>query len=266
MLEVKNLTFRVTDGGEATILDNLSFTVPSGQIIVITGPNGGGKSTLAKLIMGIEQPTSGQIFLDGQDITGLSITERARLGIGYAFQQPPRFKGVTVRRMLEMAHGSPLSEPECCGLLSRVGLCPHEYLKREVDASLSGGELKRIEIASLMARDVRLAIYDEPEAGIDLWSFSMLVDSFESFRTNPQQSALSSPTRNGSSAWPMKLSSSPGEKSPHKAARRKSSRFCKGKSKTVPAFKDRGGTANANHNAKPAENHRRPAGAQLRGL
>lgn len=190
MLEVKNLTFRVTDGGEATILDNLSFTVPSGQITVITGPNGGGKSTLAKLIMGIERPTSGQILLDGQDITGLSITERARLGIGYAFQQPPRFKGVTVRRLLELAHGSPLSEPACCNLLSRVGLCSQEYLKREVDASLSGGELKRIEIASLMARDVRLAIYDEPEAGIDLWSFSMLVDSFESFRTNPQQSSI----------------------------------------------------------------------------
>lgn len=190
MLEVKNLTFHVTDGGDNTILDNVSFVVPSGRITVITGPNGGGKSTLAKLIMGIERPTSGQILLDGVDITGLSITERARMGVGYAFQQPPRFKGVTVRRLLELAHGKHLTDEECCSLLSRVGLCPQEYLKREVDASLSGGELKRIEIATLMARDVRLAIYDEPEAGIDLWSFSMLVDSFESFRTNAEQSSI----------------------------------------------------------------------------
>ena len=193
MLELKNITFKVKaldSDEEVTILDNISFEVESGKILVITGPNGGGKSTLAKIIMGIEKPTSGQILFDGKDITNLSITERARLGVGYAFQQPPRFKGVTVEKLLQLAAGSDLSEEVCCEYLSKVGLCSREYLKRDVDSSLSGGELKRIEIASLMARNPKLSIYDEPEAGIDLWSFSMLVDTFTNFKKHNEQSII----------------------------------------------------------------------------
>ena len=193
MLELKNITFKVDnlDGkGEITILDNVSFKIEKGKILIITGPNGGGKSTLAKIIMGIEKPTSGQILFDGQDVTNLSITERARLGIGYAFQQPPRFKGVTVKKLLNLASGNKLNDDACCEYLTNVGLCSKEYLKRDVDASLSGGELKRIEIASLMARNPKLAIYDEPEAGIDLWSFSMLVDSFQKFKENKDQTVV----------------------------------------------------------------------------
>lgn len=179
MLEVKNLSFVVNDGRkELEIIDDVSFKLDDGKFLVITGPNGGGKSTIARLIMGIEKPTSGKIFFNGKDITDLSITERARRGIGYAFQQPPRFKGLTVRRLLSLAHGSDLPEDECCAYLTNVGLCSREYLNREVDSSLSGGEVKRIEIATLMAKDLGLAIFDEPEAGIDLWSFTMLVDSF----------------------------------------------------------------------------------------
>ena len=146
---------------------------------VITGPNGGGKSTLVRLIMGIEQPTSGSIFWKGIDITKLPVHERARLKIGYAFQQPPRFKGMSVRQLLSLAHGSELSHDECCEYLSAVGLCANDYLDRDVDASLSGGEVKRIEIATLLARDLELAIFDEPEAGIDLWSFTKLVETFQ---------------------------------------------------------------------------------------
>ena len=193
MLELKNITFKVDnlDGkGEITILDNINFTIEKGKILIITGPNGGGKSTLAKIIMGIEKPTSGQILFDGKDVTNLSITERARLGIGYAFQQPPRFKGVTVKKLLNLASGNKLSNDACCEYLTNVGLCSKEYLKRDVDASLSGGELKRIEIASLMARNPKLAIYDEPEAGIDLWSFSMLVDTFTNLKKNKEESVV----------------------------------------------------------------------------
>lgn len=193
MLELKNITFKVDnlDGkGEITILDNINFTIEKGKILIITGPNGGGKSTLAKIIMGIEKPTSGQILFDGQDVTNLSITERARIGIGYAFQQPPRFKGVTVKKLLNLASGNKLSNDACCEYLTNVGLCSKEYLKRDVDASLSGGELKRIEIASLMARNPKLAIYDEPEAGIDLWSFSMLVDTFTNLKKNKEESVV----------------------------------------------------------------------------
>ncbi|MEG1615146.1 MAG: ATP-binding cassette domain-containing protein, partial [Oscillospiraceae bacterium] len=156
----------------------------------ITGPNGGGKSTLAKLIMGIEKPTSGQIIFNGKDITNLGITERAKLGIGYAFQHPPRFKGLTVRSLLSLAHGSELPVDECCAYLTNVGLCSKDYLNREVDTSLSGGEVKRIEIATLMARKLKLAIYDEPEAGIDLWSFTMLVDSFKAISQNRHDSVM----------------------------------------------------------------------------
>lgn len=191
MLEIKNLSFTVAESAaRENIIDDVSLTLEDGKFYVITGPNGGGKSTLAKLIMGIEQPTSGEILFDGEDITKLSITERAKLGVGYAFQQPPRFKGLTVRRLLSLAHGSELPEDECCNYLTKVGLCSRDYLNREVDASLSGGELKRIEIATLMARELKLAIYDEPEAGIDLWSFAMLVNSFRSISKGRHNSVI----------------------------------------------------------------------------
>lgn len=191
MLELKNLSFKVeTEEGTLEIIDNLNLTLEDDKFIVITGPNGGGKSTLAKLIMGIAKPTSGQILFNGQDITNMDISERAKLGIGYAFQQPPRFKGMTVRDLLSLAHGSELPEHECCTYLTNVGLCSMDYLNREVDSSLSGGEVKRIEIATLMARNLEVAIYDEPEAGIDLWSFSMLVESFKSLSKNRHKSVI----------------------------------------------------------------------------
>lgn len=193
MLEVKKLGFNVKndrDGQQLEIIDDISFTLDDGKFLVITGPNGGGKSTLARLIMGIEKPVHGQIVYNGRDITELSITERANLGIGYAFQQPPRFKGLTVRRLLSLAHGSDLPEDECCSYLTSVGLCSMDYLNREVDSSLSGGEVKRIEIATLMARKLGLAIYDEPEAGIDLWSFSMLVKSFKALSSARNESVM----------------------------------------------------------------------------
>ena len=193
MLELKNVGFTVkneVDGKNLEIIEDVSFTLEDGKFLVITGPNGGGKSTLARLIMGIEKPTKGQILYNGTDITNMSIDERAKLGIGYAFQQPPRFKGLTVRRLLSLAHGSELPEDECCTYLTRVGLCSMDYLNREVDSSLSGGEVKRIEIASLMARDLGLAIYDEPEAGIDLWSFQMLVKSFRMLSSEKNESVI----------------------------------------------------------------------------
>lgn len=179
MLEIKNLKFYVdSDERKLGIIDGINIDFPEGKFIVITGPNGGGKSTLARLIMGIEKPTDGQILLNGEDITGKSVTERAKMGIGYAFQQPPRFKGMTVSRLMNIAAGHTLTRDECCSLLGKVGLCSAEYINRAVDQSLSGGEVKRIEIATLMARNPSVAIFDEPEAGIDLWSFSMLVDTF----------------------------------------------------------------------------------------
>ncbi len=191
MLELKNLSFKVeTEEGTLEIIDNLNLTLEDDKFIVITGPNGGGKSTLAKLIMGIAKPTSGQILFNGQDITNMDISERAKLGIGYAFQQPPRFKGMTVRDLLSLAHGSELPEHECCTYLTNVGLCSMDYLNREVDSSLSGGEVKRIEIATLMARNLEVAIYDEPEAGIDLWSFTMLVESFKTLSKNRHKSVI----------------------------------------------------------------------------
>ena len=191
MLELKNISFTVNDGTkDLNIVNDVSLTVPDGKFIVITGPNGGGKSTLARLIMGIEKPTSGKIIFNGTDITDLSVTERAKLGVGYAFQQPPRFKGLTVRRLLSLAHGSELPEDQCCSYLTKVGLCSKDYLNREVDSSLSGGEVKRIEIATLMARDLDLAIYDEPEAGIDLWSFTMLVESFRAIMSDRKESII----------------------------------------------------------------------------
>ncbi len=191
MLELINLSFKVNDEGEnKEILSDVSLTLDDGKFLVITGPNGGGKSTLAKLIMGIEKPTSGKILWNGTDITEMSITERAKLGIGYAFQQPPRFKGLTVRDLLSLSHGSTLPEDQCCAFLTNVGLCSKDYLNREVDATLSGGEIKRIEIATIMARNVDLAIYDEPEAGIDLWSFNMLIESFKRISNQNKQSMV----------------------------------------------------------------------------
>lgn len=191
MLELKNVSFKVEGQKETLeIIDNISLKIDDGEFAVITGPNGGGKSTLAKLIMGIEKPTSGKILFDGKDITDMSITERAKLGIGYAFQQPPRFKGITVRRLLSLAHGSELPEDLCCSYLTNVGLCSKEYLNREVDSSLSGGEVKRVEIASIMARELKLAIFDEPEAGIDLWSFTMLVETFKVMKNKRSQSIV----------------------------------------------------------------------------
>ncbi|MFQ9062411.1 MAG: ABC transporter ATP-binding protein [Oscillospiraceae bacterium] len=179
MLTLKNLSLTAADAqGRADIVKNVSLDVEDGKFLVITGPNGGGKTTLAKLIMGLATPTGGQIFLDGEDITGLSITDRAKRGISYSFQQPPRFKGMKVSDLLTIAAGKALSHDEACSYLTQVGLCARDYLNRDVDTSLSGGEVKRIEIATLLAKNSRLMIFDEPEAGIDLWSFARLTETF----------------------------------------------------------------------------------------
>lgn len=191
MLEVRNLTYEVMENGEkVTIVKNINFTVPDGGMLVVTGPNGGGKSTVAKLLMGILPAVSGEIILDGQDISTLSVNERANAGIGYAFQQPPSFKGMSVRRLLNLAAGKELPEYVCCDLLSNVGMCAREYLDREVDATLSGGERKRVEIATVLAKEHKLCIFDEPEAGIDLWSFSMLVKEFEKIHRQKKETLL----------------------------------------------------------------------------
>lgn len=187
MLELKHVSFEV-EGKH--ILNDITMTIADNQFTVITGPNGGGKSTLAKIIMGIEKPTSGQILFDGEDITELSVDERAKRKIGYAFQQPPRFKGMSVRHLLSLAHGKDLDEDVCCSYLSDAGLCSKDYLDRDVDASLSGGEVKRIEIATILARDLKLSIFDEPEAGIDLWSFAKLVETFQHLQAQSKQSII----------------------------------------------------------------------------
>ena len=181
MLELKSVSYTVREGdGELGILKDISLTIDDHKLVVFTGPNGGGKTTLAKIIMGLVQPTGGQLLWNGEDITGLTITERARRGISYGFQQPPRFKGITVRKLLTIASGDDkLSKDRCCQYLTKVGLCANDYLDREVDVSLSGGEVKRIEIASILARNADLMIFDEPEAGIDLWSFARLTETFE---------------------------------------------------------------------------------------
>lgn len=180
MLTVENLSYEVFDTGKKeTILKNINFSLNDGELLVITGPNGGGKSTLAKVLMGINTASSGKITLDGTDITNFSVDERAKAGMGFAFQQPARFKGMTVRRLLSLAAHKSISEADCCDLLSSVGLCAQDYINREVDQTLSGGEMKRVEIATVFAGDHKLCIFDEPEAGIDLWSFSMLVRQFE---------------------------------------------------------------------------------------
>ena len=181
MLEIYDLHFQVEDektGETLEIIKGMDLTIEDDKFTVITGPNGGGKSTLAKLIMGVEKPTSGRIIFDGTDVTDLPINERAKLGIGYGFQQPARFKGMKVSKLLSLASGKKLCALECNEYLSKVGLCSMGYLSREVDKSLSGGELKRIEIATILAADPKLAIYDEPEAGIDLWSFDRLTATF----------------------------------------------------------------------------------------
>ena len=179
MLELQNIGYAVEEGNtRKEILKNISLKIDD-RFVAITGPNGGGKSTLAKIIAGINKPTSGKILLDGEDITDLSVTERANKGISFAFQQPVRFKGLTVRDLITLAKGEKISVAEACSYLSEVGLCAKDYINREVNASLSGGELKRIEIAMIIARGTKLSLFDEPEAGIDLWSFNNLIKVFE---------------------------------------------------------------------------------------
>ena len=191
MLSLKNLSFGVQeDKGEKEIIRNLNLSIEDHKFVVITGPNGVGKSTLAKLIAGIEQPTEGTITFDGTDITRMGITERANLGISYAFQQPVRFKGVQVLDLIRLAAKKNLSAAQACQYLSEVGLCAKDYINREVNASLSGGELKRIEIATVLARGTKLSVFDEPEAGIDLWSFQNLISVFERMRETTQGSVL----------------------------------------------------------------------------
>nr|MBQ6241831.1 ATP-binding cassette domain-containing protein [Lachnospiraceae bacterium] len=187
MLEIKNLSYRAEDGAE--ILQDVDLTVEE-RFVAITGPNGGGKSTLAKLIAGLYQPTEGQILLDGVDITHMSITERANLGVSYAFQQPVRLKGLKVSDMLRLAAGKDKKNVDYCGYLSEVGLCAKDYINREINASLSGGEMKRIEIAMALARSTKLTIFDEPEAGIDLWSFQNLIHVFEKMHEETKGSIM----------------------------------------------------------------------------
>ena len=191
MLEIKNLSYRVEDGsGTAEILRDVSLTIDDKRFVVITGPNGGGKTTLARTVMGINPATSGSILWNGRDITKLSVTERARLGVSYGFQQPPRFKGMKVRDLLNIAAGAPMSHDRACDYLTKVGLCARDYIDRDVDASLSGGEVKRIEIATVLARRSGLMIFDEPEAGIDLWSFARLTETFQEIHDKKEATIL----------------------------------------------------------------------------
>ncbi len=193
MLELKNISFSVEDeqtGVRKDILTDVSLSLAEREFMVITGPNGSGKSTLAKIIMGIVKPTGGRIIFDGTDITETGVTERARMHIGYAFQQPVRFKGICVTDLLRLAAGKELPNDEACRYLSEVGLCAADYINREINGSLSGGELKRIEIATLLARGTRIALFDEPEAGIDLWSFQNLTRIFEKMRNSHNSAAI----------------------------------------------------------------------------
>lgn len=180
MLELRNVNWTLPTG--EVIIEDLSLVIPGGKLSVVTGPNGGGKTTLAKLIAGLVTPTSGRIYLDGEDITDLDITERARLGISFGFQTPVRFKGMTVQDLLETASGRALSFDEVCDLTGKVGLCTLDYIDRDVDTSLSGGEIKRVEIASVLARGTQVSLFDEPEAGIDMWSFNGLVEVFKNLK------------------------------------------------------------------------------------
>ena len=191
MLELRNVSFQVdAEGAEKEIVRDISLKVPERKLIVVTGPNGGGKSTLARLIAGIEKPTGGSIWFDGEEITGKSVTERARMGIAYAFQQPVRFKGIRVVDLIRIAAGKTVTAAEACEYLSAVGLCARDYVDREVNASLSGGELKRIEIATVLARRAVLSVFDEPEAGIDLWSFRNLTEVFQRMREDIRDSSI----------------------------------------------------------------------------
>lgn len=187
MLELKNVSY-FRDNKQ--ILDNISLKIDNSKLVAITGPNGSGKSTLAKIIMGILKPDSGSIFFDGKDITAIGITDRAKLGIGFAFQQPVKFKGLTVRDLIELSSGNTINVSEACNYLSDVGLCAKDYLNREVSNSLSGGELKRIEIAMLAAKKSKLTVFDEPEAGIDLWSFNSLISVFEKMHSEISDSSI----------------------------------------------------------------------------
>ncbi len=191
MLEIKDVAFSVAaEGGKKSILEKIDLTVPDNKLVVVTGPNGGGKSTLAKLIAGIITPDGGKILFDGQDITEKSVTDRANMGIAFAFQQPVRFKGIRVIDLIRLATGKTLSAADACEYLSAVGLCARDYIDREVDASLSGGELKRIEIATVIARSAKLSVFDEPEAGIDLWSFRNLIKVFTKMRSEIKDSSI----------------------------------------------------------------------------
>lgn len=191
MLELQNVTYTVTENNiEKNIIDHMDLVIPDGKFVVITGPNGGGKSTLAKTIMGINHISSGRLLFDGDDITAKNITERAKLGISFAFQQPVHFKGIKVIDLLRLATGKNISKDSACEYLSKVGLCAKEYINREVNNSLSGGELKRIEIATVLARGTKFSIFDEPEAGIDIWSFQNLIQVFENIRKTVQGTVL----------------------------------------------------------------------------
>ncbi len=191
MLTLENVSFHADDGtGDKEIIQDISLTIEDNKFIAITGPNGGGKSTLAKLITGIEKPTSGRIYFDGQDITDMSVTERANMGISYGFQTPVKFKGITVNDLIRLAAKKDINRAQACEYLSEVGLCAKDYINREVNASLSGGELKRIEIATILARGTKFSIFDEPEAGIDLWSFQSLIQVFERMRRKTEGTVL----------------------------------------------------------------------------
>ncbi|HIR57603.1 MAG TPA: ATP-binding cassette domain-containing protein [Candidatus Gallacutalibacter pullicola] len=180
MLKLQHIAWGLPDGSE--IIKDVDLEIPDNRMVVVTGPNGGGKTTLAKLIAGLETPRTGRIIFDGEDITQVDVTGRAKMGLAYAFQQPVRFKGITVQDMLELAAGGKLTEDQLCSLLGKVGLCASEYIGRELNAGLSGGEIKRIEIATVLARNAKLMIFDEPEAGIDLWSFARLAETFQEIR------------------------------------------------------------------------------------
>ncbi len=192
MLELQNLSFQVADDAapRKEIIKDVNLIFPDHSFIAITGPNGGGKSTLAKLIMGMERPTSGRILFNGTDVTDMDVTERAKAGISFAFQQPVRFKGIKVKDLITLAAGNQVKLSGICDYLSKVGLCARDYINRDVDASLSGGELKRIEIATIIARNTPLAVFDEPEAGIDLWSFNNLIKVFEEMHRDSENSLI----------------------------------------------------------------------------